>query len=276
MVDLPNLQIRKLTPRVDMLPNNVRKAILQHGRTVLWEQAAPCPCGSQPIALTTSAERDTREHRVDCPGCRGTGVLYHSRQPAIALVLTPEVEPERFAPWGQMARGMVKLTLLPEHLPQFMDRFTMTDAVLLYQERRRRDPDGDAVIRLRYPVVQRDIIVGSSADPTVPETRTIGVMYARRTTVAGVLIDEAPLVEGADFELVDGALDFTGSARAPAPGAYVAVSYHANPVYIVRSVPFGYRTLPYMHKATTPKPGELAVRVDCWLEWLGGSDGAED
>jgi hypothetical protein len=217
---LPALELAKLVPRVDFNPPQLRKEILMHGMKVDWEMASFCAC-QQRLTVSSSLvtmTADTKEKRSDCPNCKGNGWVHHSKQEIPALVMSASREPERFANYGIHARGMAKITTLPEHLVSFMDRFTLKDSVMTYSETREHKTQTEGV---RYPIINRTFKVGTVGNQTVPNSVTIGVLHCNVTDVEGriITVGGVPLVlaEGTDFTVSSGKMDWTIGAVANSP-----------------------------------------------------------
>lgn len=268
---LPGLKPKKLEPRVDFAPIEFRKELWAKGLRLRWEMAAECPCGR--LLTAGGITGGTREKRTDCPGCKGQGRIYHSAQVVPGIVSSADTKPERFALYGDLAHGMVRLTLLPEHMPTFLDRFTVLDSVLVYTETRTRKA---TVESLRYPVVTRTLALGTADDPETRDDVTVGVLYAAKASADGVLVVDPqghPVVlrQGVDFLVTDGRIDWTPGdvlGTAPAVGAQYAMHYYAHPVYVVRSNPYGFRDTVVQVKRVA-EVVNMPVHADCWLEFLG-------
>lgn len=271
---LPGLKPKKLDPRVDFAPEEFRKEIWAKGLRLRWEMAAECPCGR--VLSAGGLTGGTREKRTDCPGCGGRGRVYHSAQVVPGIVSSADKKPERFALYGEFAHGMVRITLLPEHMPTFLDRFTLLDSVLVYTEVRTRKA---TIESLRYPVVTRQLALGTLDEPETKVEASVGVLYAARAGLDGTLVVDGQghpveLRQGVDFAVTEaGHVDWTPGdvlGTAPAVGAQVAMHYFAHPVYVVRSHPYGFRDTVVKTKGEATVV-HLPVHADCWLEFMGES-----
>jgi len=268
---LQALAPNKERPRIDIAYTDLRKEIFRHGVDVFWEMAAVCPCGRKLSDFATSPTRyETNEPVPSCVKCKGKGYIYHSKQEIKAVVQDASRDPDRWKVFGEHAAGSATFTTLPEHLPSFLDKFTLKDSTILYRERRKRTIDPKE--SLRYPVVTRTFTLGDTADPTIPVDTTMGVVHAISADVDGVIIDNE-LVENTDFSITaDGKIDWAlGMARgtAPAKGAFYSVHYYANPVYIVRTMPFTRRDTTVKTKSVKSRLQELPTKFLVWLEFLG-------
>lgn len=288
--EIPAFIPTKLRPRVDMEPQQLRKAILNHGSLVKWERAAECPCTRQLTVtsstggITSTFSNYTKEIKADCEACNGTGLIYHSPQNVTALILDFNRDPERFSVHGQFSKGGARFTMLPEHTPGYFDRLTNLSAYVEFREVLERKEG--AVQSLRYPIVTRKLVAGTDGAQSTAQLISMDVVYVRVANADGS-VTGTELVSGTDFEVTsDGKLDFTiadGAGKGPAVGSRFSVSYYINPAYRVHSFPFIYR-----HDEVAPKTSkkaglsfdefkvdhirELPVKLDCYLEWLGGPE----
>jgi hypothetical protein len=294
MPTIPALQPSKTGPRSDFAYNELRKNVFKYGMDIKWEMANLCPCGRQISTSDGSFTIDTREKTVSCAGCSGTGVIYHSSQTIKALVSDASRDPKRWALWGEHAAGALQLTLLPEHLPGFLDRFTTTSNVMVYRERKKRKA---TVESLRYPVVTRTLTLGTEADPTVSETKQVAVLSCRRADSDGLIVS-GELTRGVDFVINnDGQIDWSlgdaaGAAAeavahaanpnhqphpikvVPAVGDYYTIQYYMNPRYVVRTFPYQFRDTVIKEKKPSPSFTNLPTKVMAWLDFLTGASNA--
>ena len=261
---------KKLRPRADMNPLALRKEIFQHGKTVKWERAAACPCQRQLTAGSPAKSVNTKEPRPDCSVCSGKGYFHHTPQTIEVIMLSAMTAPERFAHYGEHVNGTVRLTFLPEHLPGWMDKVTVTDSFAEYREINTKT--SSAVEALRYPVATRSVIVGTAGDNTIAATLSMKTLYCRKATAEGVVAG-SELVENTDFVInADGKIDWSlgvTAGTAPTTGERYTISYYINPVYVIKSFPYSQRVTYSVEKSATEVRTELPVLADAWLEWLG-------
>lgn len=295
MPTITSFEPPKLGPRSDADVFELRRNILKYGHEVEWQMATVCPCGRKmsgtsnqlaagglPTGTSTLHTIDTREKRVSCTECKGSGVLYHSKQTIKALVLDASRDPDRWRLYGEHATGSLQFTTLPEHLPGFADRFVLKTNVMVYRERRKREGSTDS---LRYPIVTRTIDVGTEGSPSVATTQTLNVLSCRKADSTGTIVS-GELQGGVDFVITsDGKIDWTGGSRggstAPAVGDYYSVHYYIHPVYVVKTFPYQFRdTLVKRGGQTSAGTKTPAVRFEsmptkclAWLEFLGETDG---
>lgn len=205
----------KLIPRVDFRPEEFKNLLFSHGLRLKWEQAATCPCRVKITANESTASYlktgFTGETRVACPACNGEGIIYHSAQEIRAIVTNARTNPERFKIYGEHADGAVGLTLLPEHLPGFLDRFTLLDAVIVYTETRER----------KKTSATASVTITSGSAQTVGDKVTITVPVAAGGT--GVAVD-VPLVASSGFPSLETASSFQSSTDKVEQARYIAAA----------------------------------------------------
>ena len=282
MPTIKGLQPKKIRPRIDFDLKLFRDRIYEKGLYLSWEMAAECPCQTiisvgtgtvSQVSGTGTKTAGTGEPRRDCAKCGGGGVIYHSKQTIRGLVIGAENDFDRFRVYGEYAIGMVGLTLLPEHVPGVLDRFTINDSVMIYKETQVRT--SATVEKLRYPVAVRTVQVGSDADATVVANQTLSVMYAHKATSSGIVAGNE-LVAGTDFAVnSDGNIDWTlgdAAGTAPTEGEYYAMTYFGNPRYVVMNHPHAFRDTYTMGKTATETLTNMPVKVDCMLEFLRDRD----
>lgn len=258
----------KLIPRADFRPEEFRKRIFSHGLPVTWEQSAECPCSQQTgdYGFTLSgggnAEHMT-QNRPDCPACNGRGYIYHSAQEIRAIITHAKINDERFGPVGaaEYGRGLIGVTLLPEHLPALGDRFTLKASSIVFRETIVR---GTAPTdTTRYPITSRghDLAGG---------VLSFGVRYMIASNAEGVVNPANILVEGSAFQIDDqGRIEWIDAAQTPVEGSRISIEYYANPAYIVLDHPHSTRDTRMKFKSPTEFHQELPVYCEAGLEFLG-------
>jgi hypothetical protein len=265
----------KLRPRVDWLNEEFRKQFYTRSVSVLWEMCNECPCSNSNEGLILdlpSITTDLQKHgevRSDCPTCKGIGYFWHSKQETRALITSASNDQSRFHEFGEYARGMVNITLLPETLPGFGDRFTMVDSSMRYNETRVRK--AGAVQTLRNPIVPR--ILDTQGGAT-----TMRVLNLQVANISGVTPSTSSLIEGVDFDVTDdGEIDFTKgdlNGHAPLVGVRFAITYFAHPRYYVADNPHTHRDSRYVRKSTDENIRLMPVQCKATLEFMGlGSNG---
>ncbi len=271
-MDFASRQPDKLRPRIDFRPEDFRKLLFMRGMDLVWEQGQLCPCRRQAVdyvgtrmgqADALGVQGESSEPRPDCDLCEGSGYFWHSAQTVKALVTRASNTPEAYAAWGERARAMVFLTMLPEHMPTFLDRFTMEDSVITFRESRLRT--AGALEALRYPIVTRslDLAAGQTA---------VNVLHLQAANSSGVASSGLTKTQDTDFAVTDGKIDWTlgvAAGTAPAEGDRYSVSYYASPRYVVTDHPHAYRDTFGKVKVITPAFTPLPVQCSAVLDFLG-------
>lgn len=267
MPAFPSREPQKIRPRIDFDMEAFRKLVFAKGVDLQWEQCAECPC-SRPASdfslnLVQTATDHTGEARQDCTLCDGRGYFWHSPQTIRAIVTSASSNTERYALYGEYARGMVSVTTLPEHLPSYGDRFTLIDSVRVYRETRTRKGTIEA---LRYPIEARSLDLESGVS-------SVSVLYLQRAGIDGLTTAQDALVLGTDYQVTtDGKIDFTlgdQSGGAPALNSRYSISYFARPRYYVADHPHTHRDSVFIRKSTVEKPLLLPLQVNCSFEFMG-------
>ncbi len=247
-------ELTKVQPRVDFAPDEYRAQIQGWGHRLRWERAMRCPCNVVYVdTYDPTHSAPVRAGRRDCPECRGTGYLYFGAQNVKGLVNDSSLDKRFLQTFGELAFGSARISLLPEHLPAWRDRFVDLDGARLYQEPPRVRKT--TVEQPTYPILTRSMLVGSASDPTKPERRDLGVVHVRVADADGVIRAGEPL-EGIDFRVTaEGALEWLDDSEGvgpPAVGEAYSLTYTCRPTYIVRSHPHLHRhtyvaTKPYLN-----------------------------
>jgi hypothetical protein len=262
------LQLKKPNQaRVDFRPLEFRRLVLTKGMPMQWEQATRCPC--ERVIDDGATAQGTGEFQTDCPDCYGRGVVYHSPLVIRALYEDANTNPKRFSVYGETATGMAGVTLLPEHSAGFLDRFTLIENTMRYEETRIRRA---VVERMRWPVATRNVAVGGGPDDTLRQVIQVNGIYSRKADMGGNILP--PVLEsGTDYEITaDGQIDWSLGdtlGTSPAIGARYSLSYFGHPTYIVQNFPFTIRDTWIKQKNPNEIYRIMPQRTMCWLEYLG-------
>lgn len=253
---------------VDLDDGETRNHIVGKSVRLWWEQGVPCPCRN--IQELNGVTRSTGEPSSTCTFCSGAGIMYVNGQQIVAMMTSTSESQSLYSEYGQYAKGTAWLTLLPEHVADYLDRYTLLDGVRTHSELRRRKGTVD---KLRYPVINRTFTVGTSYDNTMRVSRTIGVQWCMAAGADGVT-SGVELINGTDFTVdADGKIDWTlgdGTGNAPAVGDTYSIRYYARPRMVLDDHTYLRRDM-YVHNGDdlcfTPGP----VRVLVLLDYLGGN-----
>ena len=270
MTSFPSRVPQKIRPRVDFNMESYRKLVFAKGVDLTWEQCAECPCYrsttsfTADFTLTESTPHETGEARPDCELCGGVGYFWHSPQTIRAIVSGGSANTEAFAQYGEYARGMIQVSLLPEHLPAFGDRFTMSDSVSVYRETRIKTASN--VEGLRYPIKARTLDLSTGET----EARVLRLQYSDANGLSALA---QSLTEGVDFVVTgDGKLDFSlgvALGTTPAENIRYSVTYFATPRYYVADHPHTHRDSRTKLKSATESSLLMPIQVQCTREFMG-------
>lgn len=266
MAVFPSPAMDQTLTRVDFDEDSFRRVIAQKGTYLTWSQAAECPCKpkDEPNGLDLSDVVDVVDsgvgHLTTCPVCKGSGILYHSAQEVQAIITGAEDEYIN-ARFGGYREGVINITVLPEHLPSFGDRFVMKQSVMIYRET--IDVDALDVVPLRFPIASRGLRLATG-------NTTAEVIYSHvADAVSGLAVVGGELVQGVDFEVVAGEVSWINK---PAIGSRASFSYFINPSYVVVSYPNSIRDTKIITGRPTDVFTPLPVRVQAKLEFLEVKD----
>ena len=264
LLPLPERTLTK--GRVDFRDADFSITIAQKGLFIRWSQSAPCPCASKTNELNLDLDYigagdrsiDT-QYNPACPVCSGNGTIYHSPQTIQGIVASAEGEYLN-ARFGGYRDGVINITVEPEHLPSFGDKFEVLDSVMLYQET--IDDNGQNTLALRFPIIPRTMTLATG-------DVTVGVMYATYSDATTHQTAAAELVEGVDFNVVNGEISWINK---PNNAGKFSFSYFMHPTYTCMAFANSMRDTHIRRKSLTDRTVALPVRVLCKLEFLGDSD----
>lgn len=243
-----------------------RRLVAQKGLTLRWTQSSECPCQpksqDQGFDLAGIDDIDSGvDHTVECPVCKGKGLIYHSAQEVQGIVTAAEGEYLNVR-FGGYREGLINITLNPEHLPCFGDRFELTQSVMLYRET--IEVSDAASVPLRFPIANRDL---NLKDGPV----SLDIIYAHRTDEATGLALVDGDITNTDattyYTVVDGEIVWD-VANKPPVGSRVSFSYFIHPSYTVVSYPNSIRDTKVRKKSPTEAFVPMLVKVQAKLEFL--------
>lgn len=267
-MNLPTLRvnIKKSPVRVDLQEHLSRSSAQEKGTELLWQRAVACPCATE--AQVHGDQVMIGLPPLDCEMCGGVGKIYGPPQQVVMMLADASNPLLVFTVWGELSRGAVEVTAMPENLLAEWDRLTLLQGVVSLTEWCARK---HTVERPRYEIVRRTFPIGSGEGGLVPTEITVGVTDCFKASLSGV-VDPTPLVEGTDFTVTDtGYIDWSlGDALGTAPevGARYSVRYFARPVYVVRDHPYIRRDFYEMYKGEMQYKSH-PTRAIALQEWLG-------
>ena len=261
LLPLPQRTLTK--GRTDFNATDFSNVIAQKGLALKWSQSASCPCsnltGDLNLDLAFVGSGDTSidtQHNPSCTVCKGNGTLYHSPQTIQGIVTSAEGDylNTRF---GGYRDGTINITLEPEHLPSFGDRFELVDSVLLYQEMIKDNQQN--TLSLRFPIQSRTLELATG-------TVTRGVMYATYSDQTTKLTVNSELVEGTHFTVNNNVINWINK---PANVDKFSFTYFMHPTYTCLAFANSVRDTRIRKKSPVDKTISLPVGVQCKLDFLG-------
>ena len=257
----PSKQVSLVKSRADFRENEFRQLLAQKGLFCTWYQAVACPCTTETsdldldITEIDAAPVSTSQNN-NCPFCNGGGKLYHSPQDIQVISTSADTEYLN-ARFGGYKNGLILLSMNPEHLPSYGDRFVFTDSVIIYNEIIKYT---GAAFRTKFPIVSRTLELDTG-------DFTHSVMYMTFTNpVTGQTTGEE-LVEGEDFTTDGNTVTFSNP---PPLNSRVSISYLCNPSYICMSFPHTFRDTRIRFKSPEDIHKAMPVQVQAKLEFLEG------
>lgn len=266
LLPLPPRNLTKA--RVDFNTDDFAKLIAQKGLNLKWRQASQCPCSVQTqdlnldlnfIGANAPDQSIDTDNNGDCPVCTGGGIVHHSAQIIQGIVASAEGDYLN-ARFGGYRDGLVNITVNPEHLPSFGDKFEILDSVMLYSQ---SVPDNaQNTLSLRFPAQSRTMTLATG-------DVTLSVTYATYSDATTHKTQDVELVEGVDFNVVDGDIVWINK---PANVGKFSFTYYIHPTYTVVAFPNSVRDTHIRKKSLDEKNAPLPIRVQCKLEFLGESN----
>lgn len=232
---IPNKTYERTRPDFDV--EKFRELVLQKGLNLEWQQTLHCPCyvSSNEFnldLLNVNDEIQQEGANPNCPTCSGEGLIRHSSQ-EIRAIITHAKGKFDTKEYGTSNNAEIKLTLLPEHLPSFGDRFTMKNSVIVRNEI--LTYSGNATMNLSYPIITRDLDLSTGIQST-------GILSIYITDANGLVNQEVDLSTvsiGLNGELTWNGVN--AGVDLPINGGKFAIQYYTNPVYVVTDHPHTLR-----------------------------------
>ena len=259
LLPLPQQSLTKT--RADFRIGEFRKLIQQKGLRLQWEQTISCPCflkSSTALGMNlmnvVDIDADEAGPNSSCPKCAGAGFIRHSSQ-EIKAILTSSAGEETVEKYGLHRKERCKITLEPEHLPSYGDRFRMLDSVTVKREVIEVSVAGQ--LSLRETPTTRSIQL--STGPT-----TVNILYIYPSDINGLaqLNSEIPI---SDTTLNGKVITFNNPANTPPVGAKVAVSYYYSPTFTVVGHPHTIRDT-FVRTNTVEIATAMPIQVECIME----------
>lgn len=275
---MPNILPPKLQRldkvRADFFVDGFKQLLAQKGLRLLWEQRQPCPCyiTTNEYNFDLNSVNDINDDvgvNPTCPVCRGGGLVKHSSQEIRGIVsgVSSDYDSNDF---GTVILPEVLLTLLPEHLPSFGDRFTLLDSAMIRQEVldfADAVPQGAVFdLALSFPAVIRTL----ELDPDNVEKTILSIYY---TDDSGNTVGELPETDGVGTTLwsyneADNAIRFFGGVAGvnrPFDTSKISISYYSNPTFSIFGQPFAIRDT-FLRKKGVEVPTPMPIQAYAKLE----------
>lgn len=275
---MPNILPPKLQRldkvRADFFVDGFKQLLAQKGLRLLWEQRQPCPCyvSTNEYNFDLNAINDIDDEvgtNPTCPVCRGGGLVKHSSQEIRGIVsgVNSDYDSNDF---GTVILPEVLITLLPEHLPSFGDRFTLLDSAMIRQEVLDFEdavPQGATFeLSLNYPGVVRTL----ELDPDNVEKTILSIYY---TDESGNTVGELPETDGLNntlwsYDAVNNKIIFSGvnaGVDRPFDTSKISISYYSNPTFSIFGQPFAIRDTFLRKKGVevaTPMPIQAYAKLE--------------
>lgn len=228
--------------RVDFFNDEFKRLLAQKGLRCQWTQRVECPCSisTQEYSLDLRAINDEffeQGNHPECPTCEGSGLATSISQEIKAIVtgINSDYDSNDF---GTVILPEIKITLLPEHLVSFGDRFTLLDSSMVRQEILSMDNavQQGAVfdVPLSYPAVTRTL----ELEPDNVQRTILSVFF---TDDQGRTVGELPETSYV-YRPGNNSIRFLGGVPgANRPVKNFAVSYYANPTFTIMGQPYAIR-----------------------------------
>jgi hypothetical protein len=268
-MEFPSVEQSLTQTRADFDMATFRRLIAQKGLSLSWSQCAECPCQPKSVDrgfdLSDIDDVDSGTGSVlGCPVCKGKGHIYHSPQDTQGIITNAEGEYLN-ARYGGYKEGLVSITLNPEHLPVFGDRFTLKNSVMIYRETITM-VDGKNTYDLSFPIASRVTTLA-----TGEATHDIIYLHIadQDTGLAIVGGDHTTDWRGANqgYVVTDGKFIRNNVGRLK-DGMRVSISYLMHPTYTVVSYPNSVRDTRIRKKTNVDVHTPMPVRVQAKLEFL--------
>lgn len=257
----------------DLVIGMLWREVSAKGMTCTWSKGVQCPC-FRIATLDGSglANQRSTEPQGDCPSCGGSGWLAYGSQSGTFLILDAQSALNRNGTTGLVQPGTVNVTALIEEPINVGDRITVDGNIRIVEQQFTRS--SGLVDRLRFPIVNTTWTLGTSGNPTVPTTATVGVdvVFAASSSTGAIVGGATPTqyLQGTNFTVdLQGRIDWTvGGGSIPPAGAQCSIRYYAHPRYIVTADTFTHRQAGFVETGTKVER-QLFWRGQAILESLG-------
>lgn len=250
--------------RADFRITEFRKLVQQKGLRLQWEQTLSCPCTIKTkdnfkmnLSQVSDISAKAAGNSPNCPVCGGKGLVRHSAQ-EIKGIITSAAGDEKIDKYGLARDERVKITVEPEHLPSYGDKFTLKDSVIVWNEIVTMPTIGNTV-ELKSNIVTRSLNLATG--PT-----NVNILYIQKTDADGNAIVNGT-VPTTDFTInaATNEITFTNPVTKPLPDTRLSVSYYTNPSYVVVEYPHTFRDT-FVNANATENFTPMVVQIECRME----------
>lgn len=259
--------------RIDFRIDDFRKLLQQKGYRMKWEQSADCPCT---LKTTSDSGLDLRNvndidvssigSRPDCTLCGGLGIFYHSEL-EIRGLLTEALAVQTVEAFGTLQQGEGKVTLEPEHLPTYGDRFTLLDSVHVVRETLEINRVNGLLsnITLANPVVERTMTLAGG-------DVIIGILNLTVASADGEVLNTTDRKALVTIN-ANGTINLQNNLNVFPDGSKISITYYTNPRYVVNGYPHTTRDTRILKQnvdGPAPMPVQCSVRLETATERSAG------
>jgi|11_taG_2_1085331.scaffolds.fasta_scaffold00581_12 hypothetical protein len=248
--------------RVDFNLDQFRILMEQKGLPVVWEQTAVCPCSipTSDAGMDLFSVNDVStgiDNDPACTTCGGKGFIRYDEQ-EINVLYQAHAASNDTLEYGTSLNSTAQLTLLPEHLPRFGDRFRVKDSAIIRSEKLTKGAGN--TVTLGYTVVTRQLDLASGLTPA----NILAVFINDATGSNSFKLD--PL--NYSFNEANNSITFLAGlpgVNKPADDSEFTIVYYTNPEFVVVSHPYIVRDTVILKKGVESKkamPVQCEVRLE--------------
>lgn len=254
----------KTLGRVDFDIEQFRILMEQKGLDANWIKTTICPCSmpSSDAGMDLFAVGDITEnldHDPACTTCGGHGFIRYDEE-QIKIMFTSNSAANQINDYGTSFESGAGVTLLPEHLPSFGDKFSLLNSAIQRSEKLTMSASG--LVELGYQAVTRTLDLA-----TGPEERNILAVFINDANGTNSFqLQERSYSYDATTNRIRFLEGLPGINR-PVEGHEFTVVYYTNPVFNVISHPYVIRDTMTFRKGVE-KMQSMPVRCLVALENL--------
>lgn len=253
----------KTQGRVDFDMDKFRVLMEQKGVEVSWIQTITCPC-SQPSSeagmdlFNVTDEVTGLDHAPTCTTCKGSGFIRYDAQD-IKILFQRNAGSNDISDYGTSLNAGAGVTLLPEHLPSFGDRFRILNSAIVRSEKITASA-GQFIYDLSYNVTEREL----DLDPAPQTVSALEIYINDATGQNAFLLDPSNY----SIDVANNQIRFLSGlpgVNLPADQHEFSIKYYAHPEFVVTSHPYIIRDTKTLIKGVEknqPLPVRCVVRLE--------------